>query len=413
MINIPSFQSYDILFNSLKQLPYLSSSGFSNVAGAYMAAKYGRSMNDALSSDLSSVMKSFRVDTLSLNKEAKKLTVQTDRSVLKTSDNVTSGFTTSTQVGGKSTIRIDQLASKQTNQGTLLTAKQKTTLAPGQYELNISSSNKNYSLSIAVQTGESNSSVLNKTAKAINKLDSGVKARIASDALGNQQLILESEKTGNKSEFTVSGSLSDAFSLNQTTQAATDAKFNYNGKDYETDSNSVTLDYGKTQLELKSTTSTPVSLDRTADNSGLKDNIASLVSAYNGLQDSLKANSSNKALKAFSDQLGQLVSKNASSLERFGITRNTAGGLEIDEKQLEQGIADSPDEARELFVDKGSLTDTLQSKTDQMLKIPASNLLNLPKATAASSPYQMINSGFINQLSISSQSSGSMFDLLL
>lgn len=413
MINLSSFQSYNTLFSSLKQLTPLNSSGFSNVAGAYMAAKYGKSINRALSSDLSSVMKSFRTDAMDLNREAKKLTGQTDRTALKTKDNIAEGFTTGNLFKNNSTIRVDQLASKQTNQGTLLSAKQKTTLDTGKYEIAITSDKKNYGVSVNIQAGESNGSVLSKTAKAINGLDSGVKARVASDSLGNQQLIIESDKTGKDSGFTVSGSLSDSLNLNQVTQAATNAKFNFNGKDMETDSNAVTLDFGKTQLTLKATSTSAVALTKTPDTIDLQKNVTSLVSAYNRFQDTLKNNSENRALKVFNHQLDQLVSNDAGSLERFGITKDATGQLEINPEKLEAAIAENPDEARALFVNTGGLTDKLKSRTDQLLKTPASTLLNLPKAPVSASSYQMMNTGFVNQLGISAQSSGNLFDLLL
>ncbi len=413
MINLSSFQSYDTLFSSLKQLTPLNASGFSNVAGAYMAAKYGKSINRALSSDLSAVMKSFRTDALELNREAKKLTGQTDRSALIAKDNIADGFTTNNQFKNSSTIRVDQLASKQTNQGTLLTAKQKTTLDTGRYEIAITRNNKNYGVSINIQAGESNGSVLSKTAKAINGLDSGVKARVASDTLGNQQLIIESDKTGKENGFTVSGSLSDSLNLNQVALPGANAKFNYNGKDMETDSNAVTLDFGKTQLALKATSASAVTLARTPDTIGLQENVTALVSAYNRFQDTLRNNSENRALKVFNQQLDQLVSKETGSLERFGITKDASGTLKIDADQLEKNLAQNPDEARALFVENGGLADKLKSRTDQLLKTPASTLLNLPKTPGNAPSYQMMNSGFVNQLGISAQSSGNLFDLLL
>ncbi len=413
MISLSSFQSYNILFNSLKQLPSLNSSGFSNVAGAYMATKYGRSINRALSSDLGTVMKNFRTDALALSKSAKTLTEQTDRLSLKTKDEAATGFSINGQFKAGSTLRIDQLASKQTNQGTPLKANQKTDIASGRMDLTLTSGNRSYGASVTIQAGESNSSLLSKTAKAINGLDAGVSARVASDALGNQQLVIESDDTGKSNGFSISGELSDALGLDQVTQTAADAKYNYNGRDYQNDSNSVKLDYGKTTLELKKTTAAAVTLDHAADVTDMTDRITNLVSAYNSFQDTLKTAPDNKALTAYSQQLEQLVSKNSPALEAFGISQNFYGELEIDAKKLAQKIEDNPEDARDLFVENGSLSQQLVSKAEQLLKTPASTLLDLPNMAQGTSPYQIMNSGLVNQLGISAQSSGNLFDLLL
>ncbi len=412
MVNLTSFQNYSTLFNSLKQLPQLSTPGLSNIAGAYMAAKYSSSMNKVLSSNLSSTITSFRNDATALSKQAKALTAQADRVGLKTDDNAVTG-TTSQQLKTGATIKIDQLATKQTNQSSLFDAKQNTTIASGTRSLTIGSGNKSFTVSIAVQAGEKNGSILSKTAQGINDLGAGFKARVATDTLGNQQLVVEAEKTGEQNGFSISGELGTALNLNQVAQAGADAKFTYNGKDYQTSSNSVILDSGKTTLELKNITAQTVTLNQSADTTGLQERVTTLAEAYNQFQDTLKANPDNKALQAVSRQMEQLVTKNGSALEEFGITKNAQGKLIIDADQLKQGIADNPEEARALFVEKGSFTEKLQSKTEQLLKTPANGLIDLPKTPSSMSSSQLMNSSFVSQFTSTTQSSGYLFDMFL
>lgn len=412
MINLSSLQSYNTLFNSLKQLPQLDTPGYSNIAGAYMAGKYGRAMNNALSSNLNTVIKSFRTDASDLNKQTKALTVQADRVGIKADGNAVTGISSQPLKKGAA-IKIDQLATKQINQSTLQDAKQTTSLSAGNQSLTLSSGSKSYSVSINIQAGESNSSVLNKTAKSINDLGAGVKARVASDTLGNQQLIVESEKTGKSSAFSMGGDLGNALGLNQSAQEAVNAKFTYNDVGYETESNSVTLDAGKTKLELKDTTEETIALTETPDTTGLQDSVSALAKAYNAFQDTLKANPDNKALQAVSRQMDQMVARAGTSLEQFGITRTSQGKLEVDTDQLAQGIASNPDQARTLFIEKGSLSDKLQSRTDQLLKTPANALIDLQKSTASPSAYQLMNSGLMSQLSKSTQTTGNLFDMFL
>lgn len=412
MVNLTPYQSYSTLFNSLKQLPQLDTPGLSNIAGAFMAAKYGRSINSALSTNLNSVIKSFRNNATSLNKQAKDLTALAGQSALKDKDGAVTG-TTGKQTKLNNTIRIDQLAAKQTNQSTLLDAKQSTALAPGSRNLTIASGNKSFTVAVSIKAGDSNSAVLSKTAKGINDAGASVKARVAADSLGNQQLIVEAEKTGKNNGFTIGGELGDALGLSQVVQAGANAKFNYNGTDYETDSNTVTLDAGKTKLELKNTTDGTVALNRSAETSGLAEKVGKLATAYNQFQETLADNPDNKALQAVSRQMDQMVTRNANALSEFGVTKNARGQLEIDTEKLEAAIAEDPEKAQDLFAERGGVAGQLQSRTEQLLRSPASTLIELPKATTGPSPYQMINSGLMNQLTGASQNSGNLFDMFL
>lgn len=410
LLNLTAYERYNTLFNALKQLPPVAPPGYANLAGAYMTAKYGRPMNTALSSSLSGIMKSIRTDATALSQQTKDLTARSTRSGLTAADGSAAGVTAQKALAGGS-LQIDQLAARQINQGSLVRSAQTSALTPGKQTLSVETGGKSYTFSITTRTGETNGSVLEKTAAGINGLGAGLKARVASDTLGNSQLVVESAKAGTENSFSFSGSLADSMGLNQVTQAPANARFTYNGTAYETQDNQVTLDNGKTTLELRKTTDAPVTLRRTLDTQGLREDVEKLADAYNQLQETLKASPDNKALQAVSRQLNQLVSGRAAELSRFGVTRDAQGSLKVDAERLQAELETRPEEASRLFVDRGSLSDQLQSRSAQLLSSPAGSLIGSAVPPSAA-PYQRINSSVVSQLS-STQSTGNLFDLFL
>lgn len=409
LLNLTAYERYNTLFNSLKQLPPVEAPGYANLAGAFMTAKYGSAMNTALSSSLSSTMKTFRDDASSLAKQAGSLTDKAAQSALGTADGAVTGVTASKDKNA--TISVEQLATRQVNQSTLAPSGKATTLGAGNHTLSLQSGENTYSFSINVRNGESNGSVLSKTAEGINSLNAGVTARVASDSLGNKQLVVESSATGTNSAFSFSGDASQELGLNQVTQTAENAAYSYNGKAYESQSNTVSADSGKTTLELKKVTDGTAALNRSTDTSGLKDSIKALAESYNQLQSTLKAAPDNKAMQAISRQLNQLVGNRAGDLAKFGVTRNAQGEMKIDENRLDSQIAANPSGARSLFVDRNSLSDRLQSKSNQLLNLPAASLVDqgLPQSAT---PYQLSGGNLVSRM-MGTQTTGNIFDLFL
>lgn len=411
MLNINSYQAYSTLFKTLSQLPPMSAPGLSGMPAAYFTAKYAGVMNRTLSTNLGTVMKGFRADTANLKTEAKGLTAMSDRKTVSTGSGAATGITT-TSGKTNSTISISQLAARQVNQSTLLEGRKPSALSAGAHALTVTRGDQTYGFTLSSHPGESNSALLTRTADAINGLKAGVNARVASDTLGNRQLILEGEATGKKSSFIVSGTLSEALGLNPITQQATNARYTYNDAEYESDSNTVTLDNGKTTLTLNQVTEHAEPLNQIPDTAGLAHKVTALISAYNRLQDTLTDSNGAVGLQAVSLQLNQLTLRKDEALNTFGISRDIQGRLNVDSRVLQDAIAARPEEARRLFVESGSLSEQLQSRADQLLKVPAGSLIARQTAPLASPPY-LPAGGSPGAHFNSTQTSGNMFDLFL
>lgn len=410
MLNLTSYQAYNTIFSSTKSMPSAGTSGYANLAGAYLTAKYGNALTKNINSNMSGFVSSFRNATAALNKSSKSLTASASTTQLGDEKSAAYG-TSELKKSEPFSIQIDRLATKQINQSSTLNAKQDTAMTSGKKTMTLESGKSSFSFSIDVADGDSNETVMKKTAAAINGLGAGVNAKVTSDSLGNSQLQIESKNTGKENSFSTSGALSDELGLSNTTQDAEDSKFTYDGKDFETGSNDVALDNGKTKLTLKSTTSGAVPLDKSAYTKNMKDDVKSMVEAYNSLKEKLESEDSGNALKAVGKQLDRIISDKADSLEQFGVEKDSKGYLKIDQKKLEQQIADKPDEAKALFSGSSGLSEKLKNRTDQLLKSPASDLIS-SKASFNPAPYMARNSNFVAQLT-GSQSSGNLFDMFL
>ncbi|MEX0739752.1 MAG: flagellar filament capping protein FliD [Pseudohongiella sp.] len=154
---------------------------------------------------------------------------------------------------------------------------------------------------------------------AVNAANFGVEATIVDDGSGFRLLFTSAESGADQSiELTGTGTAGlDAFNFNagaQTasqTQAAQDALFTVNGLAISRSDNLVTGVIPGVTLNLKSTTTGPVSLGIDKDPSALMDKVQDFVGAYNGL-------------KSMSDQLSAFDPDSGSSGQGSLLTGDTA-----------------------------------------------------------------------------------------
>ena len=107
---------------------------------------------------------------------------------------------------GKTTVKVDQTAAGQMNQGTIMNANAAYGSA-GTNKFSITVGGKTTELNVKVAAGDTNSAVLQKMADAINSAGLGIKATVETDTKNNTSTLkLEATGTGNsdKNKFTVS-----------------------------------------------------------------------------------------------------------------------------------------------------------------------------------------------------------------
>lgn len=130
---------------------------------------------------------------------------------------------------------------------------------------------------------------------AINNANLGIRATVVDTGSG-YRLLLQSEKTGEDNGFTVEVSNPtnglDQFNFNATsvgagllhTTEASDAEFTVNGLNITREDNLVAGVIAGVTLNLKQTTSGPVTLSVAKDTDAVADKVKSFVDAYNGLK---------------------------------------------------------------------------------------------------------------------------------
>lgn len=403
-------RSYQMALSAISQLPKIDNPVLSQLPGAFIVSKYTGMLNKAVTSELSNVISSVRNNTLQLNKNAKALTTTPKTFNALAPDNAATGILGSNYQYKNNTLQINQLATKQVNEGNSFTPKDTNTFAPGAYSMSLKSGSKSYQLDITIGEKETNAFVLNKVAEGINGLNAGITAKVFTNDSGDQNLVLESDNTGTNSAFEVTGTLTTALGVDQTTQEAQNAQFTFNDEDYETQNNTPALDNNKVQLNLKKVTEGTVQLDTSINTDNLANKVNAFVESYNSLQENLNNQSGNRAIKAIGNQLDKMAQNASKDLKEFGIHRDDNGQLKVEQDTLTEAIANNPDRARRLLADRNSFASKVQTRTEQFLKMPANSIADFNKQSP--NPYHFL-SDRQNTLIKSAFYAGNMFDLTL
>jgi flagellar hook-associated protein 2 len=250
--------------------------------------------------------------------------------------------------------------------------------------------------------------------KAINSADLGVTAQII--YTGSGYSIVVSGKTGADQAFTLSsddgtGSVVTGVAFGTPLQTSTDASFKINGLTVSRSSNTVNDVIDGVTLELFANTTGAARLDLNRDNSGIKDNILGLVTAYNDFEDTLQILSDRTSeveefggvlsgeslLRNIRNQVRDMVTATSStagetvqSVRDIGLSIDRNGKLILDESQLGIALQDNFTEVSTMF-SAGTNNQSIYSTTDAGLAGDAIN--DIEK--------MLLSSGSINTQSLS------------
>lgn len=227
-------------------------------------------------------------------------------------------------------------------------------------------------------------------AKAVNKAagGKGVVASVVTDDDG-QHLVFTAAGTGTENALTISASGDDALqSLTNgdgggltETVAATDAVVKVDGFTRTSSSNTVTdLVPGVTLTLTKAAEGTTYNLKVASDNSTLKSNISSFVTAYNSVMSTLKSVSSydsttqtasaltgDSLVRTLQQQLRSQISSNTTDLKALGITVDKDGVMSFDSTTFDSAIAADPEAASKLFGSDGKVGSAMSKVIDGQL----------------------------------------------
>lgn len=276
---------------------------------------------------------------------------------------------------GKYSIIVQQLAAAQSDASIGLTSADAKLLTNNTFQIWTDSSKTTLLGEVDYSSGTMS---LNDLKNAINKLGIDINASVIRYGANDYRLHLTADKTGTENGFYVEAEAALGWS---TRLAAADAQVYVNNPDdninYITrSSNTITDILPGVTLNLKQADDTKTTtLTIGADTSGLKENIQSFVDAYNNVMDYLNTqftfdeegqksgvlSGESAAVKVKNDLLflatsrvqGVDTSEQYKSLSVIGVELNREGQLEINDKKLDDAIANHLDAVKRIFTNMG------------------------------------------------------------
>lgn len=233
-------------------------------------------------------------------------------------------------------------------------------------------------------TIDATNNTLSGVRDAINAADIGISAAIVNDG-DAYRLVIQSQKTGAENSISISvadsgdGNHTDGNGLSRLsfnasvgasnvyqTIAATDASFTVNGLDLTSEGNVVSSAINGLTLNLKKTTTSPVTVTVADNTSGIKTAITKFVEGYNSyfkiLTDLTAYDSKTGArgllqgdfsTRSISGQIRIALSAAAegfkgeySRLAEIGITSSSSGQLQVDDSRLNAALAGAADDVQ-------------------------------------------------------------------
>lgn len=240
----------------------------------------------------------------------------------------------------------------------------------GSYEVNISAAKED-------GTAKNNGEMLKEAADAINKSNAGVTASIEQKD-GNSVLSLQSRDTGTDAAFEVTGQLGAAEGLQKVATEAANAKYSVTEdgrtREYTSQSNSVQLDAGRLQADLKEAGSTKISAQPDTDK--IASSVSKMLDSYNKAVDFLGDNTTHGrgAIVALRNFERSLTSENA--MERLGISKNEDGKLTLDEQKLKDSLTKEPSLTKQLLSGNNGIAQNLYNRGVSAMNTNSASLIS-------------------------------------
>lgn len=230
----------------------------------------------------------------------------------------------------------------------------------GNQMISISSTNAN-------GTKKTYKQMYQEAAKAVNA-KTGVKASVESEN-GKVSLVLTGKNTGEANSFSVYGKTGAAAGLEYIDRAASDASYtvtqNGYSQSYTSDTNNVSIAYGRVDVELKKEGTTNIYSG--VDTDRITDAVQDLVDSYNSVTNLLEANSGRgrgTATHLASFQRGMAHEK---TLAALGISTNKAGDLVLDKEKLVEALEKDYDFVVDTLGGQFGLAEKAAEKADRAL----------------------------------------------
>ncbi len=280
------------------------------------------------------------------------------------------------------TFTISQLAVAQANLGTALTASAVNAFTAGTNTVRVTQAGVDTDLSFTVTGGQSNSTVLNSFAAAINANSSvGVTASVLEDAVaGSARLLIVAKNTGTAKAFSLSSiagtPVADA-GVGAATTTVANLSYTQNGTALTNSSNELYLDSkGKTKVTFLGTSASAVTLTVGADTTQISSAVSSFVNAFNDAKGFF-----DNHVDEFPEivtQLRSVVSRAQGLLANVGINVDPAGEVSIDAAKPSNSINQYLSSVERALGDVGGLAKEARAIADRHLSTPRTQLYPLP-----------------------------------
>lgn len=335
------------------------------------------SINQAMNSAVTTFSKQFKSSLDGLNKAANVLSDPKGEAFQgRSATSSSKAFSVSAATGAKiesGTFAVSQMATHQKNVSTAF-ASNAQTHSGSSFNLNIEKGSKSTALSFKVEDGETTGSALNRFAKSINSSNVGVTARVNVDDQGYAQLNIVSNETGKDKGFKLSGSLADAFALNDKQEDGKDLAYERDGVKGTSSSNTLTFDNGKVTVKVQGTTEKTENFQVKEDPNGMTNAVKAFATAYNQFVDATKDNT-NPMAKSIEKQFKNAISKSLNSMNLEGIGLDENGKMAINEKELSNAIQANQDSVKKAVMKFDSFANTIERKTENVLNSPISKYM--------------------------------------
>lgn len=270
------------------------------------------------------------------------------------------------------TLEVHSLAQSQKNVSEAHYAQEQTeTGADMNFEIHGSGGSASVSISSTNPNGTAKTynQMYQDAAKAINANSQlGVKASVT-NVEGKVSLVLTGSETGADNGFTVSGDMGAAGGLETTSTEAQDAEYTVTedgfSQTYTSQSNEISLDYGKIDVELKGEGTTNVYTGIDPDK--VADAVQELVDSYNSVSGLLRDNAhrgTGAASHMSSFNRGMGADK---TLEALGITYNKDGNMELDKEKLVTALSEDYEGTKSLISGQFGIAERAGARAESAL----------------------------------------------
>ncbi|WP_078060356.1 flagellar filament capping protein FliD, partial [Desulfotomaculum copahuensis] len=380
----PYYSDYSYLFNTSNPLTSLSNISSDNISQIAQQALYTDMENQQLPMQSTNAL-------VMLNSYANNLAETASQLQLTSPDNVfnqmvaTSSDPTSISVSAQPgatastySVTVNQLAMAQQNNGTSLSSNSVTSLTPGTYSFTAQVGGQQYNISFNVNQGDTNQTVLDNMAQAINSANIGITAIVNNNPyLGTSQLEINANNTGTNNAFTltdVSGNAVSYTGANTVTVKATNANYTINGVSGTSQTNTVNVDNNNLTMTFNNTVSN-ATVTVAPDTQSISDSINNFVNNYNEMLTYVNQNQQYIS-PLVASELTQSYEYQASNLQAIGITQNPDMTLSIDQNTLNNAIQNNFSTVQAAFAGFDGLAVNVGQFAGQIAESPLTDYAN-------------------------------------